>query len=70
MWSLVTHCDGLNENGLRSLIGSDITGWVDLLEEVCHWRWALRFQKLMPVSVSLSLSAQPADPDVELLDPL
>jgi hypothetical protein len=34
-----------------------------LLEELCHWRWALRFQKFKPGPVSLSL---PADLDVEL----
>jgi hypothetical protein len=25
---------------------------VALLEEVCHWEWALRFQKLIPGPVS------------------
>jgi hypothetical protein len=37
---------------------------VALLEEVCHWRWALRFQMLKPGPVPPSLSL-PADPDVE-----
>ena len=32
-------------------------GDVALLEEVCHWRQALRFQKLKPGPVSLSLPA-------------
>lgn len=36
-----------------------------LLGEVCHWRWALRFQMLKPGPVALSLFLLPADPDVE-----
>ena len=35
------------------LIGLGVT----LLEEVCHWGWALRFQVLKPDPVSLSLPA-------------
>jgi hypothetical protein len=35
---------------------------VALLEEVCHWEWALRFQKLIPGPVSLSL---PVDQDIK-----
>ena len=38
-------------------------GGVALLEEVCDWGWALRFQKPLPSPVSLSL---PADQDVAL----
>jgi hypothetical protein len=32
---------------------------VALLEEVCHWGWALRFQILKPSLVSLSLFLLP-----------
>jgi hypothetical protein len=32
---------------------------MNLLEEVCHWRMALRFQKPKPGSVSLSISSSP-----------
>lgn len=49
-------CSGLNESGPHRLIGSGTTescslAGVDvvLLEEVCHRRWALEFQKLKPV---------------------
>ena len=40
-------------------------GGVALVEEVCHWGWALVFQKHMPSPESLSLPA-PVDPDAEL----
>ena len=36
---------------------------VALLEEGCHWGWALRFQKPMPDLIS---HPPPASPDVEL----
>ena len=36
-----------------------------LLEEVCHWELALRFQKLKPGLVVYSLFLLPVDPDVE-----
>jgi hypothetical protein len=55
----------MNEKGPHRLIGSDITGGVALLEEVCHRGWALRFQKHKQGPVSLSLLL-PAIPDVEL----
>jgi hypothetical protein len=54
----------LSENGPHRLIGSGTIrrcGFfgvdVALLEEVCHWRWALRFQMLKPGLVSLFLPA-------------
>jgi hypothetical protein len=36
-------------------------GGVALFEEVCHWEWTLRFQKLMPGPLCLFL---PTDQDV------
>jgi hypothetical protein len=36
---------------------------VALLEEVCYWRWVLRFQKLMPFLVS-SLCFMLANKDI------
>jgi hypothetical protein len=40
------------------LLFGEQLGNVALLEEVCHWEWALRFQKPMlgPVSLCLCLS--------------
>lgn len=38
---------------------------VALLEEACHWNWALRFQIANPVPVSLFLV--PTCPDLEIL---
>jgi hypothetical protein len=62
--SCYTHCGGLNENGSHRLRGSAtvrrcslIKVDMALLEEVCHWGWALRFQMLKPGSVTLSLPA-------------
>jgi hypothetical protein len=42
---------------------------VALLEEVCHWDWALRFQKLKPGLEVQSLFLLPVDQDVELSAP-
>ena len=56
-----TPCGGLNENGT---IGLCLNTWLQYREtiwegaggvallEVCHWEWALRFQKPMPFHVS------------------
>jgi hypothetical protein len=48
-------CAVLDENGSHRAIGSGATRrcglvrvGVALLEEVCHWGWTLRFQKLEP----------------------
>ncbi|EDL00606.1 mCG1042685, partial [Mus musculus] len=38
---------------------------VALLEEICHWGWALRFQKSMPGS-HLFLCLLPTDKDAKL----
>jgi hypothetical protein len=35
------------------VIGLEGLGDTALLEEVCHWSWALAFQKLMPGPVSI-----------------
>ena len=43
--------------------GLEGLGGVALLAEVCHWAWALRFQKPMPGPMSPSL---PTDQDVAL----
>jgi hypothetical protein len=49
----LAQCCGVNKNGFHRLIGLNTwlpvalferNGGVDLLEEVCHRRWALRFQ--------------------------
>ena len=40
-------------------------GGVALLEEVCHWEWALRFQKAHS-NPRVSLFLLPAGPDLEL----
>lgn len=56
-------CNDLNKNGhhrpLQSntirrygIVGVSVAPW----EEVCQWRWDLRFQKLKPHPVSLSFS--------------
>ena len=56
-------CDRLNEKGFDdliylntwSLVGEIVwkeLGGAVLLEEVCHWGWTLRFQKLTPFPVS------------------
>jgi hypothetical protein len=57
-------CCGLNKNGSHRPIGSGtlrrcgLMGvGVALLEEVCHWGWALRFQILKPSPVWHSLPA-------------
>jgi hypothetical protein len=39
---------------------------VALLEEVCHWGWALRFQKLQPNPMAHLLFLVPVNQDVEL----
>lgn len=63
-------CDGLGENGPQRFIYLNVWfpfggnaragfGAMTLLEEVCHWRWALRFQK--PTSVP---HPTPANQDV------
>ena len=60
-------CGGLNENSPHRLIylntwspvGRTVLEGLEsmaLLEEVCHWGWALRFQKPMPGPVSISVS--------------
>ena len=63
-------CGGLNKNGPRRLIGSNtirryglVGVGMAVLEEVCHWGRALRFQMPKPGPVSLSL---PANLNVEL----
>lgn len=64
-------CNDLNKNGhhrpLQSntirrygIVGVSVAPW----EEVCQWRWDLRFQKLKPHPVSLSF-LMPANLDVE-----
>ena len=61
-------CGGLNENVPHRLLEIGTIGscglvgvGVALLEEVCHWGWALGFQKPKPGALSLSLlSASPA----------
>lgn len=58
-------CGGLNEKGLHKLmclntwspVGGIVwerLGGVTLLE-ICHWEWALRFQKRTPLALSASL---------------
>ena len=37
-----------------------LLGGLDLLEEMCHWGWALKFQMLKPVLVACSLFLVPA----------
>ena len=50
-----------------ALLGGCLVGiGVALLEEVCHWRWALRFQKLKLGLVAHCLLLLPEDQDVEL----
>lgn len=44
------------------LIGAD----VDLLEEVCHWGWVLRFQKLKSDLVAHCLFLLSEDLDIEV----
>ena len=51
---------GYQEVALFERIGGKI-----LLEEVCHWEWALRFSEAQ-ARPSDSLSLLPVDPDVEL----
>jgi hypothetical protein len=64
-------CGGLNEKCSPQthrewsywrcgLVGVGVT----LLEEMCHWGWALRSQMIKPGSMAHSLV--PADPDIEL----
>ena len=68
----IISCGGLNNNSPHRLI--DLNAWssgcgttkerlghMALLEEVCHWRWALRFEK-----PSVSFFLLPVDVDVEL----
>ena len=43
---------------------------VALLEEVCHWGWALRFQKSMPGPVSLCMVPVDQDIKVSAMGPL
>ena len=59
-----SQCGGLNKNVPHRLMESGTikkSGFVGvgvaLLEEVCHWEWALGFQMLKPGPVSLSLPA-------------
>ena len=40
-----------------------------LLEEVCHWKQAVRSHKLKPGLLVHGLSLLPVDPDVELSAP-
>jgi hypothetical protein len=42
---------------------------VAFLEEVCHWRWALKLQMLKLGPVAHFVFQLPANPDVELLAP-
>jgi hypothetical protein len=37
---------------------------VALLEEVCHWKWGLRFQKLMPLPISALSLLLPLSPSL------
>lgn len=43
-----------------------LLGDMALLKEVCHWQWALRFQKFKPGPVAHSFFLGPANPDIEL----
>lgn len=55
---ILSLCGGLNKNGSHSSIGSVTTrrcGFVGVgMEEMSHWRWALKFQILNPGPASLS----------------
>lgn len=59
----ISFCDGLHKSGshkliclnMWSVVGETVweeLGGVVLLKLVCYWKWALKFQKLMPFPVS------------------
>lgn len=61
----------LHENVPNRLTGGETIGrcgvigvGMFLLEELCHWCWSFRFQRLKPVLVSFSSIA--INPDIEL----
>lgn len=71
--STLSICLGLNENGPHRPLGNGSIrrcgragGTVSLLEGVCHWGWALKFQKIKPDPVAQHLFLLLLNADVEL----
>jgi hypothetical protein len=52
-----SQCGSMSENDPFTLIESGMIKGMALLDEACNQGWALRFQKLNPGPVSLSLLA-------------
>ena len=75
-WQFISECSqcgGLNNSGPHRSTRSGTFKMCDLvvvgmalLQEVCHWGWALRFNKLKPSLVAQGLFLLPADVGVEL----